>query len=84
MKAFINTLLGQFEGELTLRLRVDLPVAPHCDLFEKMTNRQMTNFKEKLETLLNVLDYAEVAFDTDEACKKLQKQFGDDFPVPER
>ena len=42
----------------------------------------MGNFKEKLETLYDVLIEAENEADPVEACEKLQKQFGDDFPVP--
>jgi hypothetical protein len=48
-----------------------------------MTNLQMKNFKEKLESLYDVLVEAENEADPVEACEKLHKQFGDDFPVPE-
>ena len=44
----------------------------------------MTNFKEKLKSLKEALEEAVEKADTREACKLLQKQFGDDFPVPEK
>jgi hypothetical protein len=49
-----------------------------------MSNGQMTNFKEKLESLHQVLKETIEEADPTEACKLLQKQFGDDFPVPEK
>lgn len=78
-----NFRLVQHEGEWAERLVVTVPVQPYSDLFEKMTNVQMGGFKEKLEALLAVLEEAEKEADPVVACKKLQKQFGDDFPVPE-
>jgi len=61
---------------------VKLPVDPYSDLCEKMTNKQMEKFKEKLETFQAVLEAAEDEVDPVEACKKLKGEFGDDFPVP--
>ncbi|HEY9770079.1 MAG TPA: hypothetical protein V6C71_16585 [Coleofasciculaceae cyanobacterium] len=57
-----------------------MPVVPECDLFSKMSNSQMTNFKNKRESLQKAFKKA----DPTEACKLLQKQFGDDFPVPKK
>ena len=89
LKEFVNTLIGKFkdvydDGEWISRLYVKLPVAPYCDLFEKITNNHMTSFKKKLESLLDVLSEAQAELDLHEACQKLQKPFGDDFPVPEK
>jgi hypothetical protein len=64
------------------RLSILLPVEPWNDLFAKMTNRQMAVFEEWLKTLLAALDAAAEAIDPVDACTKLQKVFGDDFPVP--
>ena len=86
---FINAMLSQFRlvgnnnGRELYRLSVHLPVQPYNDLFEKMTDIQMTNFKEKLEELHRALIKARDEVDPVEACKVLRKQFGDDFPVPE-
>jgi len=81
MRDLINQMLSNWGFS---RLVVNLPVAPDCDLFERMTDTQMKDFKERLETLRNALNEAESQPDTHEACKILQKQFGDDFPVPEK
>lgn len=88
LSLFVNSLLNNFRliyynNELAERLAVQLPVQPYNDLFEKMTNLQMSNFKQRLESLRTVLDEAEQEADPAKACEKLQKQFGDDFPVPE-
>jgi hypothetical protein len=65
------------------RLRVDLPVRPNKDVFEKMADLQMTEFRNKLVALNNALQEAKNEADPVEACKILRKQFGDDFPIPE-
>jgi hypothetical protein len=79
-KGVVKGMLDNF-GE---RLKVSLPVEPFSELFEKMTDNQMTNFKEKLNNLLGALDSAAVEVDPVKACESLKKVFGDDFPVPEK
>lgn len=64
------------------RLIVTLPVEPRCDLFERMTDRQMEQFEAKLTILRDKLDAATAEVDPVEACKILAEVFGDDFPVP--
>ncbi len=81
MRDLINQMLANWGFA---RLVVNLPVSPYCDLFERMSDTQMKDFKERLEALRNALNEAESQPDTHEACKILQKQFGDDFPVPEK
>jgi len=80
---FVNEYVS-VDGEFKFmpRLRVNLPVEPRPELFEKMTAKQMETFKEKLEKLLTVLEEAKEKTDPTEASEILQKQFGDDFPVP--
>jgi hypothetical protein len=73
----------QHDGEFAERLVVTVPVQPYCDLFEKMSNAQMKDIKDKLSTLLNAIDEAKKEADPVAACKKLRGQLGDDFPVPE-
>lgn len=89
----VSTLISQFidvlEWEndqfvLYPRLKVALPVSPYPDLFEKMTNKQMKTFKEKLETLLGCLEEAHAEIDPTDAAEILQKQFGSSFPIPPR
>lgn len=89
LKQLVDSTLGQFsnvyhDGEWAERLKVALPVQPGLDLFSKMTNQQMKAFKEKLENLFTVLQESEDEVDPVESCKKLKKEFGDDFPVPEK
>ena len=63
---------------------MSLPVAPKNDIFEKMTNKQMDDFKDKLTTLKKSLIEAHKEVDPVEACIILRKVFGDDFPVPKK
>lgn len=89
LNQFVQRMIDNFsyvlrDGEYVERLEVLLPVVPKCDLFDKISNSQMTNFKEKLESLHQVLKDAIEEADPTEACKLLQKQFGVNFPVPEK
>lgn len=79
-RGVVKGMLDNF-GE---RLKVYLPVEPYSELFEKMTENQMANLKEKLNCLLEALDSAAAEVDPHEACKTLSKVFGEDFPVPDK
>ncbi len=84
---FVRVMLDNFvwiqhDDELVQRLKVVLPVEPFNDLFKKMTNPQMVNFKDKLERLYSVLQDAEEEADPHEACKILSAELGKDFPIP--
>lgn len=90
LKATIDSILAQFtsgwdfgNGEWVYRLEVELPVEPQSDLLEKMTDRQMAMFKEKLETLQDSITFARDQVDPREACIELNRRFGRDFPIPE-
>ncbi|MDE0634770.1 MAG: nucleotidyltransferase [Candidatus Poribacteria bacterium] len=63
------------------RITVSLPVPPYNDLFEKMSDKQMSNFKIKLVVLREELIRAEEAHNTLRACQNLQGVFGSDFPT---
>lgn len=77
-----HKLLDNFFGD---RLVINLwPVAPYCDLNDKMTDDQMSTLKEKLEKLRDDLAIVREETVEDEACKKLRKIFGTDFPVPDK
>ena len=52
------------------------------DVFEKMTDGQMTDFKDKISKLKSDLEAVNNEIDEYEKCKKLNKIFGDDFEVP--
>lgn len=86
---WVKAMLSRFEDVYTdegwhKRLKVTLPVTPNNDLMEGMTKGQMTSFKEKLEALRDALSEAYDEELPEEACKLLNKQFGDDFKVPEK
>lgn len=81
----VKAILGQFKkkGEEHV-ISVSLPVKPYNNLFEKMTDKQMTTFRSRLESLKKALETATVEVDPHEACKILAKELGDDFPIPKK
>ena len=81
LKNLVGSILNQFN--FGSRISVYLPVPPNNDLFEKMSNKQMENFKIKLAGLVSVhLRNAEDASNDSLACSALRSAFGDDFPLP--
>jgi hypothetical protein len=91
MRNLVRAILGKFttvydlnQGKNRRRLKVLLPVEPWNDLFEQMSDTQMTRFEEKLEHLRDALDAAANAVDPHDAATELSKVFGGDFPVPEK
>lgn len=90
MLDWTNAMLAAFETVFTMedglysRLKVQLPVTPYGDLMERMTKAQMENFQERLQALRDALEAAESEDLPEDACKILNKQFGDDFKVPEK
>lgn len=82
VRHLVNKMISEFTI-LWSRLEVKLPVTPKSDLFEKMTEKQMGDFKEKLTNLRESLDKAKDDESLKSACKTLNKEFGDDFPIPE-
>ena len=82
LKNLVGSILNQFN--FGSRISVYLPVPPNNDLFEKMSNKQMENFKIKLAGLVSVhLRNAEGAPTDFLACSALRRAFGDDFPLPQ-
>lgn len=89
MLNWVNAILGQFQwasanGSSHLRLAVTLPVIPYGDLMGWMTEGQMSTVKAKFEVLRDALQKALDEELPEDACKVLNKQFGDDFTVPEK
>jgi hypothetical protein len=89
LRRFTRQMLSRFrsvhhDGEVAKRLVVKMPVGSENDLFEKMSNNYMGDFKDRLEALHEALSDAEQETDPHEACSALEKHFGDDFPVPEK
>ncbi|WP_175803771.1 nucleotidyltransferase domain-containing protein [Burkholderia cenocepacia] len=66
------------------RLKVALPVTPYNDTMGWMTKEQMETVKEKLEALRDALSDAYDEDLPEDACKILNKQFGEDFQIPEK
>lgn len=77
LQALVGDMLANFNKG---RLSVKLSIPPANDLFEKMTDNQMTAFKDNLQSLSNHLEEAFLKTSIDEACAKLRKVFGTDFP----
>jgi hypothetical protein len=86
---WVKSMLSHFQWDSTdegfhERLKIILPVVPGTDLMAWMTKGQMEKFKEKLENLRDALSDAYDEELPEDACKLLNKQFGDDFKVPEK
>ena len=90
----VDKIVGKFEfvgmsetGRFLYRIRLSLPDSLNFefgnDVFKKMTDPQMTDFKEKIEKLKNDLEATRDEADEQEQYKKLNKIFGDDFKIPE-
>lgn len=69
---------------LLYRIELNLPVTPKTDVFFKMTDIQMTDFKDQIEALLTNLEEVKNEAEVVEQCEKLKDIFGDDFEVPEK
>lgn len=68
---------------INLPLPISLDFEWNSDIFQKMTDKQMTDFKEKIDKLKSDLDEVENEVDEQKKYEKLHKIFGDDFEVPE-
>ncbi len=61
-----------------------LPVEPRNNLFKKMTELQKNSLNDKLKELKNTIQEAINDADPYSACEKLQKAFGEEFPLPDK
>ncbi|MEM9816440.1 MAG: nucleotidyltransferase [Cyanobacteria bacterium P01_D01_bin.6] len=75
----VNGIIGMFTWDNQISVR--LPVQPYNDLFEKMSPNQMLLMKTKMTSLRDILSAASNESSSLIACMKLQKVFGDDFPI---
>ena len=80
LKNLTKVIIDQFAR--SGRISVNLPVPPRNDLFEKMGDKQMGNFKSRLEMLKDALTQVERTVVPLTACHLLRDVFGDDFPTP--
>jgi len=74
---FVHTYAN---GQYSDRLKVTLPVPPGNDVFARMSNQQMVEFKQRIDTLFGTLVGAGKR-DENEASVMLRKVFGDAFPA---
>lgn len=63
-------------------IKVDLPVSPWRDIFDTHGSSVGTPLRKKLAKLLGKCDEAIAEEDVVVQAEILQKQFGDDFPIP--
>lgn len=77
LRNFVNWTRQQFGWSWSGRLSAQMPVAPHDDVFKRMTDKQMTEFKQRLDQLAGWLDEAAHTGST----IPLRKAFGDAFPA---
>jgi hypothetical protein len=88
-RSLVNSMINNFtfvenaEGKIVERLIVRLTVLPKNDLFEKMSDTEMSDFKKHLINLRNNLDKAMNEETLRNACLILRDEFGGDFPVPD-
>lgn len=75
-------------GRLLYRIKYSLPSSLNfeadTDVFKKMSDIYMTDFKDKIDKLVNDLEAVKEEADEVEQCKLLSKIFGDDFNVPDK
>lgn len=90
LRNLVHLMLDNFSNYIskdgkskTLRLVVRLSVLPQNDLFEKMTDAEMENFRKKLIRLRDSLNIAMEEKSLKKACKILESEFGEDFHVPD-
>ncbi|MBU5304829.1 nucleotidyltransferase domain-containing protein [Eubacterium callanderi] len=69
--------------KIELPLPYSLNFEYNNDVFEKMSESQMTDFKDKIEKLSEDLNDVKFEIDEQEQYKKLNKIFGDDFEIPQ-
>lgn len=81
-RAFVDNMRNGFrfvshDGEYAERLVAEFPVQPHKDVYRKMTNQQMKEFKARLGGLSDALRDAQ----QNQTTGALVRAFGPDFPV---
>lgn len=87
IKGLFNFVSVNDKGRFLYRIKYPMPSTlsfeSDTDAFVKMTDSQMTDFKDKIEKLVRDLEEVKAEADEIGQCKKLNKIFGDDFHVPD-
>ena len=75
-------------GRVLYRIEYPLPYTLNfendSDVFKKMTDNYMTDFKDKVDKLVTDLEAVKEEADEVEQCTLLNEIFGDDFKIPEK
>ena len=90
----VNRIREQFvfngyadDGSAMYKISYSLPLTLRFEagtnLFEKMTDIQMNDFKQKIDRLASDLKDVQDEPDEIEQCRKLRRIFGDEFDVPD-
>lgn len=80
--AFLTKEYSTEKAEWLYKIEVKLPVTPYSNVFSKMSDIQVTEFKKKIDKLVDDLNEVKTESDIVEQCTKLNKIFGDDFNIP--
>lgn len=76
------------KGRLLYRINYSLPSSLNfefgTDIFKKMSDIYMTDFKDKIDKLITDLEEVRKEADEVEQCILLNKIFGEDFKIPEK
>ena len=80
MASFIEV----FELDEEISKLSDDELKEYTNVFKKMSDDYMTDFKEKIDALISDLEDVKKETDEVEQCTKLNKIFGSDFPIPEK
>jgi len=78
LQKLVDKIIGDFDR--AGKINVNLPVKPNNNLFSKMTDIQMQNFKSRINVLKENITGACNAKDLEEYCKYMRNVFGNDFP----
>jgi hypothetical protein len=81
---FVQTKYSEEREEYLYKIEVFLPENPGTNVFFKMSDIQMTEFKKEIDKLYDDLKVVKNESDIIEQCKKLYKIFGEDFPIPSK
>ncbi|WP_199219676.1 hypothetical protein [Staphylococcus simulans] len=88
LKVLVNNMRMNFDQEFDAdtniyreRLKAFNIVEPYTDTYNKMSFTQMEDFKNKLNKLYEDLAFASCTINLNEATERLNKQFGDSFPI---
>ena len=88
LKTLINKIKWEFQPTYDVdddviyyTIKTGLIVKPYNNLFEKMTNKQMDDFYNKVVECEELLEEVVTEGRRDKACEILRKIWGDDFPI---